>query len=129
MRGRRSRSGPHRNRRRSRAAARRGPHGRHRPRKKMSRFDLDGWLKTQGTRVELALKGRMAEIGGRAPKRLAEAMEYSLLAGGKRLRPILCLAFADAVAKQTHGLEAEATRAACSVEMIHTYSLIHDDLP
>jgi geranylgeranyl diphosphate synthase type II len=92
-------------------------------------FDLDGWLKVQGARVEQALKARMAEISARAPKRLAEAMEYSLLAGGKRLRPILCLAFADAVGQKTHGLDAEATRAACSVEMIHTYSLIHDDLP
>ncbi len=92
----------------------------------MSRFDLDAWLKVQQRRVELALKARMAEISARAPKRLAEAMEYSLMAGGKRLRPVLCYAFADAVSRSTTAL---ADRAATAVEMIHTYSLIHDDLP
>jgi len=92
----------------------------------MSRFDLDAWLKVQQGRVELALKARLAEIAARAPKRLAEAMEYSLMAGGKRLRPVLCFAFADAVSRSTTAL---ADRAATAVEMIHTYSLIHDDLP
>lgn len=58
-------------------------------------------------------------------KTLWEAMNYSLLAGGKRLRPILLMAAADAV-----GGRGEAfLRTACSIEMIHTYSLIHDDLP
>ncbi|MDF1591244.1 MAG: polyprenyl synthetase family protein [Desulfobacterales bacterium] len=52
-------------------------------------------------------------------------MSYSIMAGGKRLRPILCLAAADAVAGKPH----EALRAACALEFIHTYSLIHDDLP
>ena len=57
--------------------------------------------------------------------RLAESMRYSLMAGGKRLRPILLMAAADAVgAKGTDYLTA-----ACALEMIHTYSLIHDDLP
>jgi geranylgeranyl diphosphate synthase type II len=59
------------------------------------------------------------------PAPLAEAMRYSLTAGGKRLRPILCLASADAVA----GDRAQAMPAACALELIHTYSLIHDDLP
>lgn len=62
------------------------------------------------------------------PAKLREAMDYSLLAGGKRLRPILVLAAAEAVA----GDETTAARAmpfAAAVEMIHTYSLIHDDLP
>jgi geranylgeranyl diphosphate synthase type II len=59
------------------------------------------------------------------PVRLAEAMRYSLLAGGKRLRPVLCL-----MAAQASGADpAEALPAACAVEMVHTYSLIHDDLP
>ncbi|MBL8956491.1 MAG: polyprenyl synthetase family protein [Myxococcaceae bacterium] len=92
----------------------------------MSRFDLDAWLKVQQVRVEQALKARMAELAMRAPKRLAEAMEYSLLAGGKRLRPVLCFAFADAVSRST---TQKADRPACAVEMVHTYSLIHDDLP
>ena len=71
------------------------------------------------------------------PQRIADAMRYSLLAGGKRLRPILTLAAAEAVA-QRDGLERAgqldagcslAMPAACAVELIHTYSLIHDDLP
>jgi geranylgeranyl diphosphate synthase, type II len=60
-----------------------------------------------------------------APDVVGSAMRYSLLAGGKRLRPILCLASADAVG----GVRAMAMPAACAIELIHTYSLIHDDLP
>ncbi len=56
---------------------------------------------------------------------LLEAMRYSLLAGGKRIRPVLLLAFCTACG----GDEEEALSAACGVEMLHTYSLIHDDLP
>ena len=59
------------------------------------------------------------------PATLHEAMRYSIFAGGKRLRPILCLAAAEAVG----GDEAQALPAACALECIHTYSLIHDDLP
>ena len=59
------------------------------------------------------------------PAAVADAMRYSLTAGGKRLRPILCLAAADAVG----GDRAQAMPAACAIELIHTYSLIHDDLP
>lgn len=59
------------------------------------------------------------------PGRLKESMAYSLMAGGKRLRPALCLA-----AAAMHGLpEEKALPFACAIEMIHTYSLIHDDLP
>ncbi len=57
--------------------------------------------------------------------RIVEAMNYSLQAGGKRIRPILCLAAEEAVSKR-YG---SALPAACAIEMIHTYSLIHDDLP
>ncbi|MSP63578.1 MAG: polyprenyl synthetase family protein [Myxococcales bacterium] len=60
-----------------------------------------------------------------APPTLGEAMRYSLLSGGKRLRPILALAACEAVGGQPE----EALDAACAIEMIHTYSLIHDDLP
>jgi geranylgeranyl diphosphate synthase type II len=56
---------------------------------------------------------------------LFEAMNYSLFAGGKRLRPILCVASCEAVG----GKEKDALPVACALEMIHTYSLIHDDLP
>src|SRR5918993_4704862 len=59
------------------------------------------------------------------PAVVADAMLYSVTAGGKRLRPILCLAAAEAVG----GDPAMAMPAACAIELIHTYSLIHDDLP
>ena len=59
------------------------------------------------------------------PDVLADAMRYSLIAGGKRLRPVLCLAATDAVG----GDRTLALPAACAIELIHTYSLIHDDLP
>jgi len=60
------------------------------------------------------------------PERLRDAMRYSLFAGGKRLRPILALAAAEAVGGEPRG---PALELACAVELIHTYSLIHDDLP
>ncbi|HTP89248.1 MAG TPA: farnesyl diphosphate synthase [Bryobacteraceae bacterium] len=59
------------------------------------------------------------------PEVIHKAMRYSLFAGGKRIRPILCMAAADAVCDAAPAVEA----AACSLELIHTYSLIHDDLP
>lgn len=59
------------------------------------------------------------------PRLIHQAMRYSLLAGGKRLRPVLCLAAARAAG----GKESAALPSACAVECIHTYSLIHDDLP
>jgi geranylgeranyl diphosphate synthase type II len=61
------------------------------------------------------------------PPRLAEAMRYSTLAGGKRLRPVLCLLAAEACGGPA--ARAAALPAACALEMVHTYSLIHDDLP
>src|SRR5690242_4310454 len=59
------------------------------------------------------------------PRTIHEAMRYSLFAGGKRLRPALCLAAAEACG----GKDSDAMPLACAVECIHTYSLIHDDLP
>jgi len=88
-------------------------------------FDLSSWLPGAQQRVERLLADRMRTIGERTPPRLAESMQYSLLGGGKRLRPVLCLAFADALG----GGGVMAEDAACAVECIHTYSLIHDDLP
>lgn len=64
-------------------------------------------------------------ISIREPEKIHEAMRYSLLAGGKRVRPMLCIAACELVG----GEEAAAMPAACAVEMIHTMSLIHDDLP
>jgi geranylgeranyl pyrophosphate synthase len=68
-----------------------------------------------------------------APAVVVEAMRYSLMAGGKRFRPLLTLAAADAIADAERSRAADprsmALPAACAIEMIHTYSLIHDDLP
>ena len=75
-------------------------------------------------RVERALEELRFDDDGRAAG-LVEAMRYSLLAGGKRVRPVLCCATAEAL-----GVRAEsALPAALAIELIHTYSLIHDDLP
>ena len=63
--------------------------------------------------------------GGRPYGRLQEAMGYSLLAGGKRVRPVLALAFCDALG----GDRTLALPLGCALELVHTYSLIHDDLP
>lgn len=59
------------------------------------------------------------------PEVIHKAMRYSLFAGGKRIRPVLCIAAAQAVSEASEGVE----NAACTLELIHTYSLIHDDLP
>jgi geranylgeranyl diphosphate synthase, type II len=77
-----------------------------------------------GPQVDAALTLRL-ELGEGCPTRLREAMQYSLLAPGKRLRPLLVLLAAEACG----GTIASAMPAACAVEMIHTYSLVHDDLP
>ncbi|MBA3314498.1 MAG: polyprenyl synthetase family protein [Planctomycetaceae bacterium] len=74
--------------------------------------------------IERALLASLPECGD-CPPRLREAMEYSLMAGGKRLRPVLTLFACEACG----GTAAEAIPAACALEMVHTYSLIHDDLP
>ncbi len=87
-------------------------------------FDLDHYLCEQRERVNLAL-GRLIPHPETEPARVHQAMRYSLEAGGKRLRSILCLAAATAVG----GDEAAVMPAACALECIHTYSLIHDDLP
>jgi len=86
-------------------------------------FDLSVYLARNNDRLDRALVNYLASSG--SGSRLAEAMRYSLMAGGKRLRPHLCLAATEAV----RGSLETALPAACALEMIHTYSLIHDDLP
>ena len=76
-------------------------------------------------RIEGSLMGFLAPDASRIPSPLREAMEYSLMAGGKRVRPVLLLCAGLAVG----GEEGELLPFACAVEYIHTYSLIHDDLP
>ena len=87
------------------------------------------FLAEQKARVESLLTSRLELLTTEAPPRLLEAMRYSLLGGGKRLRPILCLAFADVISGSRGGGGKVAEDAACAVEYVHTYSLIHDDLP
>ncbi len=87
-----------------------------------SSFDLSAYLAESKTHVEAALD---SALGPERPESLREAMRYSLLAGGKRLRPILCLAACEMAGGEKH----LAIPTAVAVEMIHTMSLIHDDLP
>ncbi len=88
------------------------------------RSSIDHYLKERVTLIEAELARIVAESDSPAA-RLFDAMRYSLLAGGKRLRPILALAACEAVGGR---IEA-AMGFACAIEMIHTYSMIHDDLP
>jgi len=87
-------------------------------------FELQAYLKERAALIERALASTVSPHGG-LEARLLEAMRYSLLDGGKRLRPILALASCEAVG----GSIDDAINYACALEMIHTYSLIHDDLP
>ncbi len=87
-------------------------------------MDIEIYLKEKKSIVDRALEAYSPEPEGLASN-VISAMKYSLLAGGKRLRPILCMAGAEAVA----GYEAYVLPVACAIEFIHTYSLIHDDLP
>jgi len=82
------------------------------------------YLQARRAEIEAALSAALPVPPG-CPAIVANAMRYSVTAGGKRLRSVLCLASADAVG----GDRALAMPAACAVELIHTYSLIHDDLP
>lgn len=85
-------------------------------------FDLRAWSSERLDRVEQALSQWVAAD---APAGLGEAMRYAVLDGGKRLRPLLVLAASEAVG----GNPQAALRAACAVELIHAYSLVHDDMP
>jgi geranylgeranyl diphosphate synthase type II len=86
-------------------------------------FDLNTYLAERIERINAAL-GSILKTS-EPPDRLLEAMTYSLMAGGKRFRSVLCVAAAEAFG----GKLADVLPAACALEMVHTYSLIHDDLP
>jgi geranylgeranyl diphosphate synthase type II len=85
---------------------------------------LTEYVARQQTRVDHALD-RWVPPQSTLPESIHKAMRYSLFAGGKRIRPILCMAAAEAVSDSPVGIES----CACTLELIHTYSLIHDDLP
>jgi geranylgeranyl diphosphate synthase, type II len=88
----------------------------------ISDFELKPYLQTRRVEVEAALDCAIPIV---YPEKIYEAMRYSLLAGGKRLRPILCLATCELLGSDRH----IAMPTACAMEMVHTMSLIHDDLP
>ncbi|MCC6713576.1 MAG: polyprenyl synthetase family protein [Candidatus Dadabacteria bacterium] len=87
-------------------------------------FDIKSYIARNRAEIDEALDS-LVRGPDSPPTRLMEAVRYSLLAGGKRLRPILMLAACEAVG----GDRRRAIPVACALEMIHTYSLIHDDLP
>lgn len=94
----------------------------HSPQGESPTFDLSAYLAQRQALVEAALE---RAIPITYPEKIYEAMRYSLMAGGKRLRPILCLATCELAG----GTLEMAMPTACALEMIHTMSLIHDDLP
>src|SRR5438132_2768867 len=87
-------------------------------------MNLKGYLRSRQKEIDRALDRYLPKATVK-PATLHKAMRYSLFAGGKRLRPILCLAAAEAC----HGKIKNALPLACALECIHTYSLVHDDLP
>jgi geranylgeranyl diphosphate synthase type II len=87
-------------------------------------FDLDAYMKERLAAVDAALDVFLPPETQR-PETLHKAMRYSVFAGGKRLRPILVMAGAEAVG----GAAEQVIPTACAMELIHTYSLVHDDLP
>ncbi|CAI9111381.1 OLC1v1011601C1 [Oldenlandia corymbosa var. corymbosa] len=86
------------------------------------KFPFEDYMRSKAIQVNKALDDA---IPMKDPIKIHEAMRYSLLAGGKRIRPILCIASCELVG----GNESQAIPVACAIEMIHTMSLIHDDLP
>lgn len=87
-------------------------------------MSLRDYLASQQQRIDAALNACLPAESA-PPETIHRAMRYSLFAGGKRIRPILCITAAEAVRGNADGIE----RAAGALELIHTYSLIHDDLP
>ncbi|MES0885048.1 polyprenyl synthetase family protein [Roseibium sp. SCP14] len=92
-------------------------------------FDLKSYLAAQATNVEAALKTILSDVASpqeiTRPTRLLDAMRHGALNGGKRLRPILLVECARLIGRSDEGV----VQAACALELIHCYSLVHDDLP
>ena len=86
-------------------------------------FDLTNYINNKNQQINAELEKLL--LGCEKAQPLVDAMRYSLMAGGKRIRPVLCLAAAEAVG----GMAEDALTTGCALEMVHTYSLIHDDLP
>lgn len=90
----------------------------------MTEMQLSAWMRLRQAETEAALD-RILPDAAIAPQRLHEAMRYATLGGGKRVRPLLVFAAGELAGGQQHALE----QAACAVELIHAYSLVHDDMP
>lgn len=88
-------------------------------------YDLESWLNDRRTQVDAALAASLPPKGSDDPGRLRESMHYAVMLGGKRMRPLLTIAACEAAG----GSCEQALPAACALEMIHAYSLVHDDLP
>ena len=86
---------------------------------------MHDWLAARRAEIDRVFETRLAPPADGDPGRLIESMRYSLLAPGKRIRPLLALAAAEAIAP----IDADILLACCAVELVHCYSLIHDDLP
>ena len=100
----------------------------------MSAFELKPWMQGHLQGVERALEAWITPRGPSAaehpaPASLIEAMRYAVLDGGKRLRPLLVFAACEGASGQERAAQQAALRAACAVELIHAYSLVHDDMP
>jgi len=87
-------------------------------------MDLKSYLADRAALVDAAMDAYLPPAKER-PSTIHEAMRYAIFSGGKRLRPVLCLAAAEACGGET----SDALAPACAVELMHTYSLVHDDLP
>ncbi|HWB81411.1 MAG TPA: polyprenyl synthetase family protein [Nannocystaceae bacterium] len=91
----------------------------------MTTFDLEAWITDRRARVDAALQSALPNRERSDPGRLREAMHYAVMLGGKRMRPLLTVAACEAAG----GTCEQALPAACAIEMVHAYSLVHDDLP
>src|SRR5271154_4346042 len=87
-------------------------------------MDFSRYWSARQKKVDAALNRFLPSLATK-PKTIHQAMRYSIFAGGRRLRPVICLATAEVLS----GKNDDAIPLACAVECIHTYSLIHDDLP
>jgi len=92
-------------------------------------FDLNEYVMSKQPVLNAMLKDTVKSIDPPNTDLIAECMEYSLMAGGKRVRPVLCLAAAEMFAASKEEAEARALPTAVALELIHTMSLMHDDLP
>ncbi|MBJ7380235.1 MAG: polyprenyl synthetase family protein [Polynucleobacter sp.] len=95
----------------------------------MSSFQLDAWLRLGSQRAETALQQHL-DLASVVPQRLHEAMIYAATGGGKRIRPLLVFAASElGSVERNSDFDSAVDSAAAAIEMIHAYSLVHDDLP